>query len=270
MKRTLASFLVLLLVFCMFGTAVFADDSTVTVYVTISDDTGTLVLARKAVRVSDADGDGAITISDALFAAHEDKFVGGAAAGYRAEESAYGLSLSKLWGIESGGSYGYYVNNASPLSLLDPIQQGDHVSAYAYTDLTAWSDTFSYFDADTASAAVGEEITLTLSAAGFDAAWNPVVLPVEGAVITVNGKATEFVTDAEGKVTITLDTAGTAVISATSETMTLVPPVCVASVADPDVPYTADTANTALFATLCLLSLAGLAVLGVKCCNYEK
>ena len=68
MKRTLASFLVLLFVFCMFGTAVFADDNTVTAYVTISDDTGTLVLAHKAVRVSDADGDGAITISDAISA----------------------------------------------------------------------------------------------------------------------------------------------------------------------------------------------------------
>lgn len=270
MKRTLASFLVLLFVFCMFGTAVFADDSTVTAYVTISDDTGTLVLARQAVRVSDADGDGAITISDALFAAHEAKFVGGAAAGYRAEESAYGLSLLRLWGIENGGSYGYYVNNASPMSLSDPIQQGDHISAYAYSDLIAWSDTFSYFDVDTAAAAVGEAFTLTLSAAGYDAAWNPVVLPVSGAAITVNGEATEFVTDADGKVTLTLDTAGTAVISATSETMTLVPPVCVVSVTDPDIPYTADTANTALSAALCLLSLAGLAILGVKRNHYEK
>ena len=270
MKRTLASFLVLLFVFCMFGTAAFADDSTVTAYVTISDDTGTLVLAREAVRVADTDGDGAITLSDALFAAHEAKFPGGAAAGYLAEESVYGLSLVKLWGIENGGSYGYYVNNASPMSLLDPISAGDHLTAYAYTDLIAWSDTFSYFDADTAAVAVGEELTLTLVAAGFDAAWNPVVLPVAGAALTVNGKTTEFVTDADGKVTLTLDAAGTAVISATSETMTLVPPVCVATVTDPDIPYTGDSAATALSAALCLLSLAGLAVLGVKRNHHEE
>ena len=34
------------------------------------------------------------------------------------------------------------------------IQPGDHVKAYAYTDLTAWSDTYAYFGAPTATAVV--------------------------------------------------------------------------------------------------------------------
>ena len=94
-----------------------------------------------------------------------------------------------------------------------------------------WSDTYCFFDKYTVNAEAGEEISLTLKYAGYDASWNPVVLPVEGAVITIDGAATEYKTDAEGKVDVKLDKAGDIVISATSETMTLVPPVCKAAVA---------------------------------------
>ena len=45
----------------------------------------------------------------------------------------------------------------------------------------------------------------------------------------MDGKATSLVTDAEGKVTLTLE-AGEHVISATHGTLTLVPPVCTATV----------------------------------------
>ena len=71
---------------------------------------GGLELANSEVTVTDIDGDGALTINDALCAAHESYFKGGAAAGYASEMSDYGLMLTKLWGIENGGSYGYYVH----------------------------------------------------------------------------------------------------------------------------------------------------------------
>lgn len=195
-----------------------------TAFVTISDDQGKLVVANEAFDVTDADGDGIVSISDALFAAHEAKFEGGAAAGYEAADVGYGLSLMRLWGIENGGSYGYYINNASPISLADAISDGDLICAYAYTDLEAWSDTYSYFDI--ARAVNSGELTLTLNAIVFDADFNPVPTPVEGAVITIDGEATEFVTDANGSVVITLGDAEEYLISAVSDTMTLVPPVC--------------------------------------------
>lgn len=209
------------------GASVYAAED-VQVYVTISD--GSLAMANEEITVSDIDGDGALTINDALYCAHEAAYEGGAEAGYGSYEGDYGLALSKLWGIENGGSYGYYVNNTSAMSLGDTISSGDHINAFVYTDLTAWSDTYCYFDNFTVSADAGSEIALTLSAASFDENYAPVTIPVENAVITINGEKTDFITDAEGKAVITINDAGKAVISAVSDSMTLVPPVCAADI----------------------------------------
>lgn len=198
------------------------------VYVTISDDQGNLVMASEAIDVSDADEDGAITVYDALYAAHEAAYDGGAAAGFGVENTEYGLSLTKLWGVENGGSYGYYVNNVSAYSPLDRLKEGDHLQAFVYTDLEAWSDTYCYFDC--LSIETSADFELTLTAQTFDADWNAVLHPIEGAIITVNGNETEFVTDAEGKVVIDLQESGEYVISAVSDQMTLVPPVCLAKI----------------------------------------
>lgn len=230
MKKRIALLTVVCLLCGAFVLSAAAAVSTATVYVTIADGTGALPLMREQVTVTDADNDGALTVYDALFAAHEAKFTGGAAAGFGASTTQYGLSLDKLWGIANGGSYGYCVNHVGALSLLDPIKSGDLVAAYAFEDLTAWSDVYCFFDKDTLSAKAGEEITLTLKYNGFDANWAPVVLPVEGAAITLNGKTTTYVTNAEGKVTLPLDQAGSYTISAKSATQTLVPPSCLATV----------------------------------------
>lgn len=217
MKKPVCMILIALLIL----TAAFAE----TAYVTVSDDSGNIVIANEAFNVSDADGDGIVSIADALYAAHEAKFEGGAEAGFSAADVGYGLSLMKLWGVENGGSYGYYVNNTSAMSLADAIADGDEIYAFVYTDLEAWSDTYSYFDISRAEKS--DELTLVLNAITFDADFNPISVPVEGAVITLNGEDTEFVTDANGKVTVILGDASEYLISARSESMTLVPPVCV-------------------------------------------
>ena len=200
------------------------------VYVSVADENGSLVLAREKVTVTDINGDGTLDIDEALYAAHEAGYSG--EDGYEAYDGDYGRAIRKLWGVDNGGSYSYYVNNASAMSLNDTVKDGDHVYAYLYTDLTAWSDTYSFFDTDTAKAGQGEKLTLTLSAAGFDESFAPITLPVEGAVITLNGEATEYVTDSEGKVEISISDTGSVVISAVSDTMTLVPPVCIAEISE--------------------------------------
>jgi nucleoid-associated protein YgaU len=68
---------------------------------------------------------------------------------------------------------------------------------------------------------------LTLKALTYDADWNLLNSPVAGAVIYVDGKATSSKTDAEGKVTLSFDKAGTYTVSAKSDSQTLVPPVCI-------------------------------------------
>lgn len=228
MRKILSTLLALAM---LLSCAAFAEEAAPVVFVSISDDTGMLVLAHVPVTVTDADGDGALTICDALTAAHTAYHPDGAAA-FAAVNSEWGLSMAKLWGIENGGSYGYCVNDASAWSLVDPIKEGDHVKAYAYTDLTAWSDTYCYFAAPVAEAKMNAEVTLTLTANGYDENYAPITLPVAGAVITMNGEKTEITTDENGNAVLSLAEAGTYTISAVSETMTLVPPVCILTVTE--------------------------------------
>lgn len=194
------------------------------VNVTIAN-AGELVLGYAEVTAHDVDNDGTLTIADALTCAHADYFEGGAE-GFGAEQTQYGLSVTRLWGVENGGAYGYWCNNASAWSLADPVVKGDHVVAFVYADTTGWSDQYSYFNFAKASTYDGE-LSLTLTAMGYDAEWNRVALPVAGAVITINGEATEYVTNETGDVIIDLNEPGRYVISATSDSLTLVPPVAV-------------------------------------------
>ena len=224
-------FLVSLLTLMLLTLTAFAEDAAPTVYVSISDDTGALVLAYQPVTVTDADADGALTICDALAAAHAAYHPDGTTA-FLAESTEWGLSLYVLWGVDNGGSYGYYVNDLSPQSLLDPIHPGDHVKAYAYTDLTAWSDTYAFFNASDVAAAENAEVALTLFANGYDANWAPVVNLVAGAVITVNGEKMDIATDNNGNAVLTFAEAGVYTVSAVSDTMTLVPPVCIVTVTE--------------------------------------
>ena len=260
MKKTLSiiiSCALALCLFCIFASASAEPIEFVPVYVSISDASGNLVLSYAAVDVTDTDADGAITISDALYAAHEKAYEGGAAAGYSSYTGEYGLSLGTLWG-DNSGSFGYYLNDASAWSLADTIKAGDHIKAYIYQDTTAWSDTYCYFD--TTSKELGEDnmsLTLTLSALGYDESYNTVVLPVENATITIDGKTTNLKTDAEGKVTVHIDTEGKHVISATSETQTLVPPVCVVTFGDADTEKGCGSSIGA--AGTAMIALAGLA-----------
>lgn len=228
MKKIIAVITAAVIVLSMGVICAAAAEST-RVYVTIADKDGNLAVAAENIEVTDIDGDNALTVNDALYAAHEQFYVGGAAAGYGTAETQYGLSLDKLWGSANGGSYGYYVNNVSAWSLTDPVNEGDYIAAYVFTDLVGWSDMYTYFDSFLQDVTAGE-LELTLSGAGYDADWNPVTVPVKGAVITVDGEATDAVTDDEGKAAVTLETNGRHLISATGAGAVIVPPVMIVNV----------------------------------------
>ncbi|MBQ7337063.1 MAG: hypothetical protein IJW40_12035 [Clostridia bacterium] len=219
--------LVLALVMSLSLCLVACGESGEVMYVTIAK--GDMVISYAEVAVEDEDGDGALTINDALLAAH-DKYYDGGADGFGSAQTEYGLSMTKLWGDESG-VYGYTLNNTSVMTdLTEPVKAGDHIYAYVYTDLTTWSDSFCYFDKVTAEVSAGETLTLTLSSAGYDEAWNPITVPVEGAKILVDGADSGIVTDAEGKATVTLSDKGEVIISASNDAMVMVPPVCAVTV----------------------------------------
>jgi hypothetical protein len=241
--------------------------NTANLFISLSDGEGKLVLAQEKIAVSDQDGDGTLTLNDAFICLHNEKFEGGADAGF-ASSSGW---ITKLWGVENGGGYGYYLNNQSASSLTDPIADGDYLNAFLYTDLTTWSDSYSYFTLFTASATEGDSVTLTLLSSGYDENWSPITKPVSGASVTVNGTVVGT-TNEEGKITFTADTVGTFTVSATSSTQTLVPPVCTLTVSEsssetenpeqkPEAPATGDsllfTAALALLTTIGLITYAG-------------
>lgn len=249
-KKTLALMLVCMLAVSMCGINAFAD---YTVNITISD--GSLKLVNEQFTVGDNDSDGVITINDALIAAHATAFPNGD--GFASENTDYGLSMTKLWGIENGGSYGYYINNTSAMSLLDPIAEGDYIAAFVYTDLTTWSDTYCYFDKNSISANANDEILLILNSAGYDENWNPIIVPVVGAEISLDGIATGIKTDKNGNAVIKISQIGTHTISAKSDTTILVPPAAIVDITE-KAPQTADCMLSYGIGTLLLGALAAV------------
>lgn len=270
---------------------VLAETEAPTVYVNIAN-AGELVVAHEAIAITDVDEDGALTIQDVLILIHDAKVEGGSAEGFAVVASDYGPTITKLWGVENGGSYGYYLNNAMAMSLLDPVADGDCLTAYVFADTTTFSDVYTYFDMNTAEGKVGDELTVTLYQVGFDANYAPVSSPLCGVSVTANG-AEVAVTDEEGKAVIKLESEGEIILSATSSELTLVPPVCLVTVTaaevapvEPEEPATpADTVpevpadepsapvaepeaeksnNTAIVAVVTLLVIAAVAMRNKK------
>ncbi len=239
MRKTAILTLAALLLAALPAGAVSAAESgdTLSADITVNLANGELILTGEQIAVTDADSDGALTVGDALICLHDAKYEGGAEAGFAASSGF----ISKLWGVVNGGGYGYYVNNVSAMSLTDPIKGGDTLYAFIYTDLDFWSDCYTFFDVDTVSATEGDSVSLTLNKSSM---WYPAgyTMPVEDAVITIDGEETEYTTDEDGKVTLTLDQAGKHIISAVSEDEVLVPPVCIAAVtaAESGEPLSAD------------------------------
>lgn len=230
MKKILSVLIALTLIFTGLFVSVSAETAdSVEVTVTISDK-GNLVVTEQKITVSDTDNDNAITVNDVLFTSHEKFFEGGAQSGYAYGDTEYGVSIFKLWG-DTSGNFGYYVNNAMAMGLNDTVKNGDSIYGYVFKN-SDFSDVYSFFDKSSVTCDKNEEISLTLSYIGFDSNWNPVSLPVSNALITVNGNATEYKTDSDGKVTFKLADSGAFVISAQSHDLTLVPPVCCINVAE--------------------------------------
>ena len=217
----------------------------VSAVVTICDGGEFPALACADVAVTDKDADGALTVYDALYCAHE-KYCKDGAEGFGTAATEYGPSLTKLWGKENGFGFGYYVNDVAAWSLTDPVREGDYVAAFVYTDTESYSDAYSFFDVKATETDAGEAVALTLSKLEWVAApteEDPYAgsmqgKPVADAAILLDGEATAYKTDAEGKVAVTLKGMGDYVISAKAAEGIIVPPACKVTLIKKEVPVT--------------------------------
>ncbi len=201
------------------------------VYVTISDE-GNVVVMQQSVNVIDRNKDGHMDVDEVLYAAHETFYTGGAAEGYQSENTAYGLSLMKLWGDVSG-AFGYWKNNTSCWSLTDEVTEGDYVTAFVYQDQVGWSDAYSCFDSNEYAIVEGNALTVSLEKAGYDADWNTVFSGCKGAAFQVykDGSVVDtakytIAEKADGKYEITFAEAGNYYLVASGKEEVLVPAIC--------------------------------------------
>lgn len=202
----------------------------VSVYVTINNAKDGLKVTQEKIEVTDIDNDDKITINDALTVAHDKFFEGGSAAGYATVPSTYGPMVSKLWGVENGGSYGYYVNGNMASGPMDKLEEGAFLDAYVYADTTAFSDIYGFFDTREKDVNQGDKVNLKLSRITFDENFMPKAVPLADATVTVNGQDAGK-TDADGNVEIEA-VAGKNVVSAyVAAPSYLIPPVAVLNAA---------------------------------------
>lgn len=142
------------------------------VYVTISNK-GVLAktkdnqpMAHQKVTVKDLNSDGVLTYDEALVAAHE---AYAQADGYVTENGQWGLTVKKLWGIDTTNTL-YYLNGAALQSnvgdtKVSTVKANDYLVASINQDDVNYSDKYASFDAVEKTVKAGEEFTLTLNGA---------------------------------------------------------------------------------------------------------
>lgn len=175
------------------------------------------------VTVTDRNSDGILTYDEALVALHETYCPGG-------YEIVKGF-VQKLWDVTTTpkGSY-YFVKNNAALSMgvadkTSTVAQGDKLYCCVFTDEKNWSDAICYFTKTEVAAQAGKAFTLNLQGGSSMAVggYNPGNLAGAQVGIWKDGKFTAIdgaVTDKNGNVTLTLNKAGTYIISASGEVQT--------------------------------------------------
>ncbi|PWM43821.1 MAG: hypothetical protein DBX62_10635 [Clostridia bacterium] len=188
---------------------------------------------------------GQVSVLDALLCAHEAVY--GAAFTKDTMSSYFGGSssfsfVSKIFGVD--GNISYAVNDRLPVGPKYDgytineyaLSEGDDVYFFIYAS-PSWGDYLSYFDKKQLTVNAGEEITLKLSGymameqmgtPGKDTRPITTMENIEGAEIDLLDEKYEFgdylgLTDAEGKVTLKFDKAGTYYVSAIGESSTTFP-----------------------------------------------
>lgn len=192
------------------------------VYINYSN-AGTNVLAMAEVPLEDCNGTEGITLDDVLLMANMIYAPNGALDYDSGKEF-----VNEFWGIS--GAFGYTINHEFAWDIHETVEEGDVIDFYIYADPFNYSDHYGYFDQTMLDIKAGESVTLTCYQIPNSLTGNFATRPTSNAQITINGEKTDYYTDANGQVTITLDKGGYYEISAVTNLYVLVPPICVVNV----------------------------------------
>ena len=127
-----------------------AADAVVHMTVSVAGDLATAkdgtLMADRDVTVKDIDKNGVLTYDEALIAAHDEYYNGGAIAGYAtADSEQYGKYITKFWG-DTSGAFGYWRNSDSCQGLSDEVKANDKLTAFVYKDKDNFSDAYTKFE----------------------------------------------------------------------------------------------------------------------------
>jgi hypothetical protein len=220
-------------------------------------------MAWKEVTVTDQNGDGRLTFDEALVAAHTTYSANGIGDYATTETPGYGVSVTKLWGVETFNTL-FFINNTGLTTGVgsDTVKDGDYLVASINLDDTYYADWYSYFvkgetPAYKLTTVTGTENTLSLMGhlgmAYSEEDMTDVAL-VGISIGTWKDGAFEALdtvkTSADGSFSVTFDKAGVYYLTAsgtvkddvTTDWSTgataeadcpIIPPVCVVNVVDP-------------------------------------
>ncbi len=176
------------------------------------------------------------TIGDILTALHEQYSANGVA-DYATEAGNWGDYITKFWGVASSNC-SYMLNGKVAMGLTDAVANGDTLEVSINESDYPDTEAYAAFDKTTVETDVETAFDLVLNAGSYDENGTLTMSPCAGATITVDGTATETVTDENGKATITIATTGKHIVSAVKtktvndKTVTAITaPVCTVNVA---------------------------------------
>ncbi len=201
---------------------------------------GTL-MADRDVTVKDIDKNGILTYDEALIAAHDEYYNGGAVAGYASADSEqYGKYITKFWG-DTSGAFGYWRNDNSCFNLSDEVKADDYLNAFVYKDTKKYTDVYTKFDKKEYKVSTGSQMTVAVKKASFDEAGKLVYTDCDGAVLSAYDSdlqplgADAYTVDGYK---VTFHKAGTYYLTATgTDNMNLVPAAAKVTVADWKSPF---------------------------------
>lgn len=186
----------------------------ITVYMTVSD-RGVLAQTKdgsamfnQSVQVSDLNSDGVLTCDEALAAAHAAYCPNG----YASEPSGWGVSVTRLWGVESM-NFSFYLNDSALESHVGDtsssvLHAGDSIVASVNQDDVYYADHYTAFAKRSSTATVGQTFTLSLN--GGSGGELTVGEWKNGSFVAIDGASV----DANGNVSVVFEKAGTYLLTA--------------------------------------------------------